>query len=247
MKIVIGQDPYPGNKDEYQAYTISLDCLASLSSGHEKSCGRINYLSVLGIEKCEGEYKIDGNSVSEVVVAFLPLFKKAMNPENVATLRRVLSLVYPENKVRIILRDFYSDIQEEDYDKASRKVFDQLNNDGMLFLNIKDSEGKVNPYISHVFKYYKEHGIKLILLGDKAIGYWNDWKKNIGCAKNPLTFIHPSSRIPDAAWVKIDKLKEWKYSDLESLARFKDGKRLRRRKKFKKVIIQLIHKKRESQ
>ena len=221
MKIVIGQDPYPGNKAEYQAYTISLDCLASLSSGHEKSCGRINYLSVLGIEKCEGEYKIDGNSVSEVVVAFLPLFKKAVNPENVATLRRVLSLVYPENKVKDILRDFYSDIQEEDYDKASRKVFDQLNNDGILFLNIRDSEGKDNPYISHVFKYYKDHGIKLILLGDIAIGYWNDWKKNFGCAKNPLRFIHPSSRIPDAAWFQIDKIKKWNYSDLESLINFK--------------------------
>lgn len=221
MKIVIGQDPYPGNKAEYQAYTISLDCLASLSSGHEKSCGRINYLEVLGIEKCEGEYKIDENSVSEVVVAFLPLFKKAMNPENVATLRRVLSLVYPENKVRIILRNFYSDIQEEDYDKASRKVFDQLNNDGILFLNIKDSSGNDNPYISHVFNYYMLNNIKLILLGDKAIGHWNVWKENSGCDKNPLTFIHPSSRIPDAAWVKIDKIKKWKYSDLESLINFK--------------------------
>lgn len=194
MKIIIGQDPYPARQRNYCPYIISVP-----NNDFPK------YNNV-----------IQGNNLNAIrtAVAFVPLFIRPIDPFNIISYRRVLSLcVGPEMAVEMLTesqtRIATAGNNLELLEGESKRIVKMLHNQDILLLNVRYFEKvngrtkkRKNPFINNVFRYYSTHDeCELILLGYTAKKAWQTWSRNNQRGRQqPTMHPHPRPRRNEEFW-----------------------------------------------
>lgn len=195
MKIIIGQDPYPARQKNYRPFRISVP---------NNDFPKYNEV-------------IRGNNLNDIqtVVAFVPLFIQPINPFNIISYRRVLSLcvgtemaveMLTESRRRIDTAGNNPELLEGE----SKRIVKMLHDQDILLLNVRYFEkvnGRIskrkNHFINNVFEYCSTHNeCELILLGYIAKKAWVTWngnkqKQDRRKRRKPTMHPHPRPRRND--------------------------------------------------
>lgn len=226
-KLVIGESPYPGNK-QYEKLTISAKCYVQDFS---------KYIEVIG-----EDYTVD--DTNELVVAFVPKFlvrKKRL--ESIASFRRVLCMVYGSEYAQEYINQIANEIglvpnenRLQRLKSISLNIAKKLHDDGIGLLNVlsvpPSAVKRYNLYNDNMFEYCNtQTETKVLLLGWEAIDAWDEWaqRKSADTADmvirdDILKYYHPSGRNKDQEkWKGIDYNNSAKLSTVEEVKMFSLG------------------------